>query len=89
MRKVIKREPTQEEEQKAYDATLQRRFKKAMALKDDLNLSREERYQLARWLPGVPEEFSGSWKELSSQELHDLIVMMEGFLYLTYIMSTR
>ena len=90
MRKVVKRELTQEEEeQKAYDVTWQKRFKKAMALKDDIKLSKEERYQLARWLPGVPEEYDGSWKELSSQELHDLIVMMEGFLYLTYILSTR
>ena len=59
MRKVVKRELTQEEEQKAYDVTWQKRFKKAMALKDDLKLSREERYQLARWLPTVPRSTTG------------------------------
>lgn len=72
-----------------HDETWEKRFRKAMAVKDDLKLSKDERYQLARWLPTVDDSFDGSWKELTSQELHDIITMMEGFLLINHMFTNR
>lgn len=65
------------------------RYKKAMALKDDLGLTDEERYSLAQMLPRVDKDYGGSWKQLDSDQLHDLITMMEGYIWITYLMIQR
>lgn len=66
-----------------------RRYRKAMALKEDLSLTKEERYSLAQMLPGVDKDYGGSWKELDSDQLHDLITMMEGYIWITHMMMQR
>lgn len=67
----------------------ERRFKKAMALKEQLRLSSYERHELAQMLPGVDKDYGGSWKELDQDQLHDLITMMEGYIWITYMMMQR
>lgn len=67
----------------------EKRFKKAMALKEDLGLTDEERYSLAQMLPATSSEFTGSWKELDQDQLHDLITMMEGYIWITHLMLER
>jgi len=67
----------------------ERRYRKAMALKEDLGLTREERYSLAQMIPGVDKDYGGSWKELDSDQLHDLITMMEGYIWITHMMMQR
>ncbi len=64
----------------------QRRYRKAMALKDELGLNDDERHELAEFIPGTE---SGSWRELTAKQLHDLITMMEGFLLVSYLFSQR
>lgn len=67
-----------------------KRFRKAMALNDDhFQFTKEERYELARMLVGVDTETGGSWKELNSKQLHDLITMMEGYAFINWILSSR
>lgn len=65
------------------------RYRKAMVLKEELGLSKEERYSLAQMLPSVDKDYGGSWKELDSEQLHDLITMMEGFIWITHLMMQR
>lgn len=67
-----------------------KRFRKAMALNDDhFKFTKEERYELARMLVGVDTETGGSWKALTSAQLHDLITMMEGYAYINWILGER
>lgn len=67
-----------------------KRFRKAMALNDDhFHFTKEERYELARMLVGVDTETGGSWKELNSKQLHDLITMMEGYAFINWMLSSR
>lgn len=80
---------TSTDEQDAIEEIRQRRFKKAMALKEELGLTKEERHELAQLLPGVDKDDGGSWKDLNPKQLHDLITMMEGFVYLTHIFQNR
>lgn len=77
------------EEENAIEEVRLRRFKKAMALKEDLGLLPEERHELAKMLVGVDAEFDGSWRELNPKQLHDLITMMEGYAFINYILSQR
>ena len=65
------------------------RYKKAMVLKDQLHLTDEERYELARMLPRVNKDDGGSWKDLDTDQLHDLITMMEGYIWISYMMMQR
>ena len=65
------------------------RYRKAMAMKDQLGLTKEERYELALMLPRVDKDDGGSWKELDSDQLHDLITMMEGYIWISYMMMQR
>ena len=67
----------------------ERRYRKAMALKEDLGLTKEERYSLAQMIPGVDKDYGGSWKELDTDQLHDLITMMEGYIWITHMMMER
>ena len=67
----------------------ERRYRKAMALKEDLGLTKEERYSLAQMIPGVDKDYGGAWKELDTDQLHDLITMMEGFIWITHMMMER
>lgn len=72
------------------EATRRRRFAKAMALaKSDLGMTDEERYELAQMLPGVDKDYGGSWKDLNPKQLHDLITMMEGFIYIAAMVQQR
>jgi hypothetical protein len=65
------------------------KFRYAMQLKEDLGLTKAERYELAQMIPGVDKDYGGSWKELNAKQLHDLITMMEGYAYITYMMGQR
>lgn len=65
------------------------RYRKAMALKEQLGLSDDERYELARMLPRVDKDDGGSWKDLDGDQLHDLITMMEGYIWISYMMMQR
>lgn len=68
---------------------LMNRYRKAMVLKDELGLTNEERYELALMLPTVDKDDGGSWKELDVDQLHDLITMMEGYIWISYMMMQR
>lgn len=69
--------------------TRSRRYRKAMALKEQLGFTTEERHELALMLPRVDKDDGGSWKELDEDQLHDLITMMEGYIWITYMMMQR
>jgi len=69
--------------------TRSRRYRKAMALKEQLGFTTEERHDLALMLPRVDKDDGGSWKELDEDQLHDLITMMEGYIWITYMMMQR
>jgi len=65
------------------------RYRKAMVLKEELGLTTEERHELALMLPRVDKDDGGSWKDLDNDQLHDLITMMEGYIWITYMMMQR
>ena len=65
------------------------RYRKAMVLKEELGLSNDERHELALMLPRVDKDDGGSWKELDEDQLHDLITMMEGYIWITYMLMQR
>ena len=64
-----------------------RQYHKAMALKEHLQLDDDERYELAMLLPSVEDDFDGSWRSLDSDQLHDLITMMEGYVFINFLYS--
>jgi hypothetical protein len=76
-------------EEEAVEEVRQRRFKKAMALKEQLGLTDDERHELAQLINGVDKDEGGSWKDLPPKQLHDLITMMEGFAFISYLISQR
>ena len=65
------------------------RYAKAMKIKEELKLTTEERHELAKLLPGVTDDHSGSWKDLSEDQLHELLTMMEGYLYIRWLYLLR
>jgi hypothetical protein len=60
--------------------------KKAFALADHVGLTKPERRELASMI-GFSE--SGSWIDLDIKQLHDLMMMLEGFAFVSYIISSR
>jgi hypothetical protein len=58
------------------------RIKRAHVYAMELGLTDEQRYALARMLPGVDPDGPGSWKNLTSEQEHDLLTMIEGGIYL-------
>lgn len=77
------------EEQDAIEEARQRRFLKAMALKEALGLTPDERHELGKMIPGTDPDFDGSWKELNPKQLHDLITLMEGYVYIHHLLCER
>jgi hypothetical protein len=63
-----------------------RYLRKAFALADHVGLTKSERHELASL---IGFSTSGSWKELSIQQLHDLMTMLEGFAFVTFIINSR
>lgn len=72
---------TETEEQKH-----RRYLLKAFALADHVGLTKSERRELAAMI-GFSE--SGSWKELDMKQLHDIMTMLEGFAFVTFIINSR
>jgi hypothetical protein len=65
------------------------RYAKAMKIKEELKLTTEERHELAKLLPGVKADHSGSWKDLTEEQLHELLTMMEGYLLIRWLFLLR
>lgn len=79
------------ESQEAYDVEeiRIRRFHKAMAMKDEIGLTTEERHSLAQMIPGVDKDDGGSWKDLNPKQLGILLNYMDGYGYITEILAQR
>lgn len=77
------------DEQDAIEEIRTRRFRKAMALKEEIGLNDDERHELAQLLIGVDKDDGGSWKDLNPKQLHDLICFMEGWSYINFLFSQR
>ena len=88
-RRVVRRDIPHDKWEKpvGFQAEWDKRFKKAMAYAKSpgVKLTKESRYDLARMVPGVDSDGSGSWKDLSTSQLDDLINMLEGFVFITYL----
>lgn len=63
------------------------RLRKAFSLATDLHLTKSQRYDLAQMLVGVDKDDGGSWKDLNPKQLHDLITMMEGYIYIKFMID--
>lgn len=59
------------------------RIKRAHVYAMELGMSDEQRYELARMLPGVDPDGDGSWKNLTPEQEHDLLTMIEGYIFMT------
>lgn len=72
------------------DGEWQKRLQKAMnyAKSTPLCLTREERIELACMVPGTEMELE-SWKDLTTEQLDSLISMLEGWIYVTYLLHQR
>jgi len=73
------------------DEEWDKRFKKAMAYAkhSSLRLTPQERYELAKMVPGVDSNGTGSWKALTREQLDSLLNMLEGWVYVTKIIMDR
>jgi hypothetical protein len=60
-----------------------------MALKEEIGLTSDERHELASFLFSYREGEEGSWKNLTSRELHDLICFLEGYLFISQLLEQR
>lgn len=90
-RRRTKWEAAKEERLHGDDPEWEKRLKKAMhyAKGSPLFLDRGERLELAKMLPNVDPEFSGSWKELNTKQLDSLLNMLEGWIFITYLLDNR
>lgn len=62
-------------------------FLRAMAVAKELGMSKEDRYSMAEMCPSFDRDrMTGSWKELESEQLTELILMLEGFLLMMHLM---
>lgn len=68
------------------DQKRRRYLLKAFALADHVGLTKDERHELASMI-GFSE--SGSWKELDLKQLHDIMMMLEGFAFINFIINSR
>ena len=66
-----------------------RKFRRAMAMAEELEMPDHERYSLAQMIPGVDKDNGGSWKVLNDKQLHDLLCMLDGFVWITHLMAQR
>jgi hypothetical protein len=68
-----------------------KRLRKAMqyAKGDPLRLTSEERYSLAKMVPGTDSDGTGSWRALTQSQLDSLINMLEGWIFITYLLQER
>lgn len=66
-----------------------KKFRRAWAMAEELGMTDKERYSLAQMLPGVDKDSGGSWKPLNDKQLHDLLTMMDGYVWLTHLFSQR
>lgn len=62
--------------------------KRAHVLAQELGLTQEERYELAKMVIGVDPD-NPSWKELDDRQFSDLVSMLEGFIFISKIMMDR
>jgi hypothetical protein len=62
------------------------RLKKAYALANELEFTDDERHELAGMVVGVDDT---SWSKLTIVQLHDLITMMEGYIWISYMVGLR
>lgn len=81
--------PSQTEGPKAPDAATEARigamFRKAMSYAEQLGMPDDMRYELSAMLPGMSADADTSWKALNEKQLHDLLCMLEGFIYITFL----
>lgn len=59
------------------------RIKRAHVYAMELGLTDEQRYAIARMIPGVDPDGDGSWKNLTPEQEHDLLTLIEGYIYIT------
>lgn len=59
------------------------RIKRAHVYAMELGLKDEQRYAIARMIPGIDSDTGGSWKNLTPEQEHDLLTMIEGFIFIT------
>ena len=65
----------------------QAQFYRAMAVAKELGMSQEDRYAMAEMCPSFDRDrMTGSWKELESEQLTELILMLEGFMLMMHLM---
>ena len=74
---------------KATPAQQSDRCKRAHSMAKEMGLTAEEKHDLVRFLPTIPEEHDGSWKNLTEDDFHDLLTMLEGYGLITYLMMQR
>lgn len=60
-------------------------FKRAMMYADQLGLTDEMRYDLAGMIPTFKDGDDTSWKSLNEKQLHDLLCMLDGYVYITFL----
>ena len=81
--------PEEPEQDDPVEQKRQNRLRKAFATATDLGFTVEMRHELAQMLPSVDKDDGGSWKELNPMQLHDLITMMEGYIFISHLKGER
>lgn len=67
----------------------QKRLRMAFSLANSLHFDDDDRHDLARMVVGVDRDGDGSWRPLTMSQLHDLITMMEGYLWIAHMKGQR
>jgi len=65
------------------------RLRKAFSMATDIGLDDNDRHELAQMLPQVDKDNGGSWKDLNPMQLHDLITMMEGWVFINHMVQAK
>ena len=88
MRNIV-RGPLPEDSENIIEEKRQNRLRKAFSMATDIGLNDDERYELAQMLPSVDKDSKGSWKNLDPKQLHDLITMMEGWVFINHMVQAK
>lgn len=60
-------------------------LRKAHAMSDVIEMTDDMRHDLARMIVTVDEHGTGSWADLTVPQLHELIMMLEGYVFIRYM----
>lgn len=89
MRRVIRAKDAPAPEWAGEQQTKRKRMNKCYALAEELGLTDDSRHELALMIPSIDKDSEGSWRSLNSQQLHELLTMLEGYVFVRFLLDNQ